>query len=404
MKAQSEHGTHARQRQALLADKTSTRPRVLRQVMLAQAVLGFTINSLGACLVLLAADLGSPPEELVWLSSSFGIGLLVIGLLGRWALRPGPQRVLPASALVAAVGATLLATGIDPVTTAIGALLLGLGTAGFAVVTPALLSGPNAEVGLTKAIAVASVAALLGLPTIGAVTAAGFSGRLALLLAVPPLLLLAFNTRPRGTTGAYAERSTGIDGGGPGRGTSTGRRHRLRLAGVWAAIVIAVAIEFCFTIWSTARLQDTGLPTGAAAAVATTFLVGMAAGRLVTPRLVGRGIAVVPAGCALAAAGTVVVALSNTPVSVTSGLALAGLGIAPFYPVTLARFVQMSDLPPIRSSAYGAVASGSAVLMAPAGLAALGTTLGLQTAYLVAVLPMTLALAGATLLRDERQT
>ncbi|MEU4726389.1 MFS transporter [Nonomuraea dietziae] len=404
--------------------------RVVRQVGLAQAALGFTVNSLGACLVLLAADLDSAPEELAWLSSSFGVGLLVAGVTGRWALRPGPRPALLGSALVAAAGTILLAIGTSAVMAAVGALLLGLGAAGFVLVTPALLSGPDAAAGLVRANAAASISALFGPLAIGAVAAVGLSGRLALLIAVPPLLFLAADTRPRrsaatATATATVSVSGSISGSGTGdaslgsvevpgpveHGEAAGARTYVgvsrapsvrRAAGVWATIVVAVSIEFCFTIWSTTRLQATGLPVGAAAAAATTFLVGMAAGRLAAPRLIARRVPVVPVGCGLAAAGTVVVALFDAPVPVTLGLALAGLGVAPFYPVTLARLVQVPGLPTARSAAYGALASGTAILAAPATLAALGAALDLRTAYLVAVLPLALVLAAATLPRRAR--
>ncbi|MFC9970624.1 hypothetical protein ACFVH6_06935 [Spirillospora sp. NPDC127200] len=403
--------------------------RVARQVGIAQAGLGFTVNSLGACLVLLSADLGTPPEELAWLSSSFGLGLLVVGAVGRWALGSGLQPVLLVSALATAVGTVLLATSPSAPPAAAGALLLGLGAAGFVLVTPALLSGPGAAASLSRANAAASVSALFGPLAIGAVAVAGHSGRLALLIAVPALLFLAADTRPfrfgAERTAADADssaaalvaadtspsvaalRTTAPPSSRTGAGSAAIPQAPAeapadppsvrRAAGAWAAIVLAVSIEFCFTIWSTVRLQGTGLSAGGAATAATAFLIGMAAGRLAAPRLIVRGTPVVPVGCLLAAAGTAAVALTNAPVPVTAGLVLAGLGVAPFYPVTLARFVRLPGLGSTRSAAYGALASGTAVLAAPAALAALGAALDLRVAYLVAVLPLIAVLAAATL-------
>ncbi|WP_203988555.1 hypothetical protein [Sphaerisporangium rufum] len=353
-----------------------------RQVVLAQAALGFTVNSLGACLVLLARDLGTAPEELLWLSSSFGAGLLVVGLAGTVALRAGPQPALRAAALVTAAGAAVLATGATAAVAAAGALLLGLGAAGLVLVTPALLRGADAAAGLARANGAASVSALLGPVAIGGLAAAGVSGRLALLATVPPLLLLAAGARG----GTPAPRDDGA-----------ARPRAWRVAGRWTAIVVAVSIEFCFTIWATARLLDAGLAAGAAAAAAAAFLAGMAAGRLGAPRLIGRGVPVVPLGCAVVVAGTVAVAVTTTPPPVIAGLVVAGLGVAPLYPVTLARLVQTPGLPPARSAAYGTLASGTAILAAPAALGALGAALDLRTAYLVAVLPLAAVLAAATM-------
>ncbi|MEV0200982.1 hypothetical protein AB0H81_31750, partial [Nonomuraea sp. NPDC050691] len=289
---------------------------------------------------------------------------------------------------------------------------------------------------LARANAAASVSALLGPLAIGALDALAVNGRLALLLAVPPLLFLAADTwrgapadedapgeanahgqpadhlpeahgagsprqphehqdrthQPRGLQDS-AHQPRGRRAGGGGRPAS----GRWRVAARWAAIVVGVSMEFCFTIWATARLQATGLPAGAAAATATAFLVGMAAGRLVAPRLIARDLPVVPWGCGVAGAGTLAVALTDAPLPVAAGLVVAGVGIAPFYPVTLARLMQAPGLAAARSAAYGALASGTAILAAPALLAALGAALDLRTAYLVTVLPLAAVLAAATL-------
>ncbi|MFG1750988.1 MFS transporter [Streptosporangium sandarakinum] len=398
-----------------------------RQVGVAQAALGFSVNSLGACLVLLAGDLGTPPENLAWLASSFGAGLLAVGAAGSMLLRSGSRPALFAAALVTAAGAVLLATGAAAAVAAAGALLLGLGAAGIVLVTPALLRGPGAAAGLARANAVGSVSAMLGPPAIGALETAGADGRLALLLAVPPLLFLAADTRPRAASPVDAEGSTpapfsvvdrpgdtspagedrsgdtspaGKDpSGAPAPAADAGTRGRTRrTAGAWAAIVAAVSIEFCFTIWATARLRDTGLSDGGSAAAATAFLVGMAAGRLAAARLVGRGFPVIPVGCGLAAAGTLLVALPGAPAPVAAGLTLAGLGVAPLYPVTLARLVGVPGLTAARSAAYGALASGTAILAAPTGIAVLGAALELRAALLIAVLPLAAGLAAATAL------
>lgn len=353
--------------------------RAVRQVGLGQAAVGFTINSLGACLVLLARDLDTPPAQLVWLSSSFGVGLLAVGLAGGIVLRRGPQPVLPVTALVAAAGATLLATAPVALAAAAGALLLGIGAAGIVLVAPALLRGPDAAARLSRVNAIASVSGLFGPLALGALDGAGASGRLALLLAVPPLLVLALGAR------RPAEADVPVPG--------PGRPSRRRVAGAWATVVTAVSIEFCFTIWATARLQETGLPTGAAAAAVTAFLVGMAAGRFAAPRLIARGVPVMRVGCALTVAGTLLVALTGAPEPVVTGLVIAGLGVAPLYPVTLARLVHVPGLPSTRAAAYGALASGTAILVAPVVLAALGAALDLRAAYLIAVLPLAAALA-----------
>jgi MFS family permease len=104
----------------------------------------------------------------------------------------------------------------------------------------------------------------------------------------------------------------------------------------------------------------------------------------------------VPVGCAVVVAGTLAVAVPNGPVPVVVGLVVAGLGTAAFYPVTLARLVQVPGMSHLRGPAFGALASGTAILVAPVVLAALGAALDLRAAYLLAVLPLAAALATTT--------
>jgi MFS family permease len=357
--------------------------KVVLRVAPGPAAVGFTINSLGACLVLLARDLDRPPAELVWLSSSFGIGLLLIGAAGPVLLRRGPRPVLRGSALVAAAGAILLGTAPTAVLAAAGALLLGIGAAGLVMITPALLRGPAVGPRLAQVNAVSSVCGILGPLAVGTLDVQLGHGRLALLLAVPPLLALAIWARRAAGPGPAAVA--------PARSGPLSRR----VAVAWTAVVLSVSIEFCFTIWAAARLQDAGLAAGTAGAAAVAFLLGMATGRSIAPRLIGRGFPVVPVGCAVVVAGTLAVAVPEAPVPVVVGLAVAGLGTAAFYPVTLARLVQVPGMSDVRGPAFGALASGTAILVAPVVLAALGTALDLRAAYLLAVLPLAAALATA---------
>jgi MFS family permease len=357
---------------------------VVLRVAPGPAAVGFTINSLGACLVLLARDLDRPPEELVWLSSSFGVGLLLMGAAGQVLLRSGPRPVLRGSALVAAAGAALLGTGPTALLAAGGALLLGTGAAGLVMVTPALLRGPTVGARLSQVNAVSSVCGILGPLAVGTLDGQLGSGRLALLLAVPPLLALA-----AAAGWAAGPARAAAPGSAPSRPVSR------RVAIAWVAVVLGVSIEFCFTIWAAARLQDAGLAPGQAGAAAVAFLLGMAAGRYGAPWLIGRGFPVVPVGCAVVVAGTLAVAVPNAPVPVVAGLAVAGLGTAAFYPVTLARLVQVPGMSDVRGPAFGALASGTAILVAPVVLAALGAALDLRAAYLLAVLPLAAALATA---------
>jgi hypothetical protein len=58
----------------------------------------------------------------------------------------------------------------------------------------------------------------------------------------------------------------------------------------------------------------------------------------------------------------------------------------------VARLVQMPGVPAERGPGLGALASGTAVLVAPVVLAGLGAAIDLRAAYLLAVLPLAAAL------------
>src|SRR4249919_1686539 len=100
-------------------------------VGVAQAALGYLLGSLGACLVLLARDLAVPRTHLVWLSAGFGVALLVAGPVGPLVLDGGAHRLLRISAAVLAAGTCGLAVAPTVVLAQAGALMLGVGGAGF---------------------------------------------------------------------------------------------------------------------------------------------------------------------------------------------------------------------------------------------------------------------------------
>jgi hypothetical protein len=362
----------------------ATRPRPATQAGIAQATLGYAITGLGACVVLLAGDLGMPPERLAWLPATFGFGLLAMALAGPPLLRPGPRPALTAGALSIATGVTLLALATGSTTAIAGALLLGAGGAAFVLVTPMLLAGTEAAVQLTKVTAIGSTAAVIAPAAVGALDASGIaSGRLALLAAVPPLLWLAATARPAPTA------TTPEPGGRPAAGVAARR---------WGILVLAVSVEFCFTIWAVARLTEAGLPAATAAIHSTAFPIGMALGRLIGPALITR-IPIVPAGAAVTALGGTLVTVAGHPAAVTAALVVAGAGVATLYPVALAGLVATPGLSAAHAASLGTLASGTAIVAAPAALARLAEVVDLRLAFLI-TLPL---LAAMLLLHRRRQ-
>ncbi|TWD72390.1 hypothetical protein FB561_7381, partial [Kribbella amoyensis] len=329
-------------------------------------------------------------------SSAFAIGLLIVAAVGPFVLRSDARMlVLRAGALVCASGAVLLAVAPSLVIALLGGLLIGLGGALMLLVVPLMLNGPDAASRIARANAISSSLSIFAPLIIGAVDAFAPTGRLALLLTPPPLILLTFlcgRVSTVGVAGADADRTvyaTPAPDGSVSASPAPSRQRRMRTpAGTaftrWSRVVLAVSVEFCFVIWAVARLVDAGLPAPTAAVLGSAFPLGMAVGRLIGPVQLGRWPAVAP-GVAVAAVGTVIVCASDSAALVTVGLALAGLGVATLYPITVADLIGTPGVRPAQLASLSAFASGTAILVAPAVLAALAGVVDLRTAFLFAL-------------------
>ncbi|GAA4212300.1 hypothetical protein [Actinocatenispora rupis] len=355
-------------------------------VGVAQASLGFLLASLGPYVLVLADELHRPRQELGWLSSTFGGGLVLVAVAGLLTHGRHPYRVLRAASAALAVGATCAALAGSVPLAAVGALLIGVGGAGIVLATPALLRGSGAAARLARVTGASSAAGIAAPVLVAAVERGGPHGGLALLVPVPFLVLVA--------VWPVARRSAPVEA--PPR---SARPQRRQVAARWWCIVLAVSAEFCFTIWGAARLQDTGVSAATAAALSVAFPAGMAAGRLAASRL-ARSPHTVAAACLTAGTGTAMVCLPQAVLAVAAGLALAGLGIAVLYPVSLARLTETPQLSAGRSAALGALGSGTAVVTAPLVLAVVGAAVSLRVGF---VLPAVLLAVLLVLSRRTRR-
>ncbi|GAB3952091.1 hypothetical protein GCM10029976_089690 [Kribbella albertanoniae] len=348
------------------------------QIGVGLSSMGFLLAGLGACVAILARDLDEPTGRLALLSSAFAVGLVIIAAVGPALLRSWSiDVVLRVGSLVCAAGGALIALAPVYVVVVVGGLCVGLGGALLVLVAPLMLHGPTAAARLSRVNAVASAAGILAPLTIGLVDALGISGRVAMLVAVPPLLVLATVKGPDVVPPVFSEAPTGhAVGWTVGLG--------------WLRVVLAVGVEFCFVVWAVARLVDSGLTLAVAALLGSSFPIGMAVGRAIGP-VHWRSLPPVVIGGSLAIIGTLLVSLLNAPALIAVGLVIAGIGVAPLYPVTLAALVAMPGLSPTRLAALGALASGTAILITPAALAALARLVNLRLAYLITI-PLLLAL------------
>lgn len=347
-------------------------------VGLAQGALGFLLAGLGPYLLLLAAELHQPSHRLAWLSSSFGAGLITVALISLVLPPPRPNAILRLGAAAVAFGAAVEAAVPSPFGAALGSLLVGLGGASIVVATAALIHGPGAAARFTRVTAISSLAGITAPLLVAAVAKTGLPGRLALLAPLPMLLVLLIR-RPRTVsvrpTPTDPQIQPPIDIRPSTRGVVTGALR----------IVLAVSAEFCFVIWGAARLRDTGASSATAVALSTAFPIGMALGRLAATRLAAPE-HLARIACLAALVGTGVVAAFQNPWLVAAGLGTAGVGIAILYPVNLARLTAVPGLATQRSASLSTLASGIAVLTAPAVLAVAGSVTNLRTGFLIPAL------------------
>ncbi|MFF0270625.1 MFS transporter [Kribbella sp. NPDC004536] len=359
------------------------------RIGIALSAMGFVLSGLGACVAILARDLSEPTSRLALLSSGFAVGLMLVAVVGprmlrRWAI----PTVLGLGSVVCAVGAVLIAVAPAYVVAIAGGLLVGLGGALLVLVAPLMLNGPTAASRLSRVNAVASGVGILAPLAVGTLDTLGPTGRLAMLAAAPPLLLLAVLTRrtqpppPPTATAVPVLIDSAPAVGLAGKWRRVGRRVVMDVGVGWLRVVLAVSVEFCFVVWGVARLVAAGLPTATAALLGSAFPIGMAVGRAIGPIRINGWSPVVPSSV-LAAAGTLLVSLFDAPAVVAAGLIVAGLGVAPLYPVTLASLVATPGISAARLAAVGAMASGTAILVAPALLAVLARAVDLRTAYLI---------------------
>jgi hypothetical protein len=340
-----------------------------RVVGFAQAGLGYLVACFGPYLAGISSELDRPRGELVWLTMTFGAGLVLAAVTGPAVLRAGTGRVLRLACAGMALGAAAMALSPHLAAAGTGSVLVGLGCAAIALATPSLLRGPGAAKRIVIAVGVASAAGVSAPLAFGALETLGLPGRWAILLPVPVLLAAVVHRTVLGPQDAPSART------------------RIPVAPAalgWLGVVLSVACEFCFVVWGVARLVDTGVALGTASALGASFGVGMAAGRLVGPRFVDRPWAV-PAATATTAAGTLLVYAGGDPYTVTAGIAVASLGIAPLYPIMLGRLVSVPDLSDRHSASIGSLASGTAILAAPAALGWLDAQIGLREAFLLPI-------------------
>ena len=363
------------------------------------------LYGVGPALPLFRDELGISSAMAGLHSLMLAAGVVLSGLLGvnlgrRWQ-RYGVARrgVLVFTLAVLLFTAGSLLTGAELFVTLPAMLVAGL-AGGLAVnVSTTLLQEHNGALGPARLSQGNAAAAGIGLITplvVGAATAAGLTWRAAMVLVIPfAVTAWILITRHR-TVPAYAAVPVGS-----ARFTLRGLPQAYWLAA--AAVVCAVAIEFCMITWTPDLLTTrTGMSPGTASGAVSAVVGGMAAGRLLVGALArNRGpLGLFLVGVAVAAGGWVFVWLSTNPVAAVAGLFVVGLGIAGQYPLGAAMVMALSGGQPDRAIAVMSIGVGLASGIGPFVLGALADHVGVQTAFLV--IPALCVAAGVLITIGQR--
>jgi fucose permease len=360
----------------LTLQPTFQRDRFTWLAYLYLAFYGYFLNILGPITPYLKDELGLSYTVSSLHFTAFAAGILVIGLTGHVLIRRvGRAAALWIGAFGMSLGALLLLTGRSPVITIGAAFCTGLvGSLILAIIPSALADrhGEGRAIALSEANVISSIACALAPLMVG--WTAGLAGgwRLALALAAgtPVLMYLGFRRATPPAASPTAKQAA---------------RPLPRIYWVyWAALVLAVAIEFCMIFWSADYLETSlGLRRVDAVRAVSLFLAGMIGGRLAGSRLVQhyRPRSLVLASTLVAAAGFTLFWTTGSATLGLLGLTVAGLGVASLYPLILALALGAAGADTVQAGARATLASGTAILALPLVLGRLADLVGIRPAY-----------------------
>lgn len=362
----------------------------------AVGAVGLTYGAIGPVMPLLRAELGLGYTAVGLHLAVYGAGMAAAGLAAATVLRRLHPRLLLGVGLAGLlVGGLILAAAVTTtasltamvVAGGVGSLVLPAAQADLAARHPARRASTLAEANIGAAVGAAVTAAAIAL----AATAGQWRLGLGAQLIVTAALLLSLRNEP------------GLAGHPPTVQTATNIRLPRRFWTSWSVLVLAVTVEWAVSFWAPSYLRDvTGLSVSAAGRVAVTLYSAMIVGRIAVSRLSLRH----PPhrlllGClALVGTGLAVLPTANTAVPSTVGLAVAGLGVAGLFPLSLALVLHAGRRNIAAASARATLGTGLAMTVSPLLLAEVAEQASLATA-LPAASPVLLLAAAISALNHR---
>jgi MFS family permease len=346
----------------------------------------FLLYGIGYVVPLLRRDLGIDDTTAGLHASAIAVGTIISGLSAdRVSRRVGvPIAAALATILVAAASVTV-ALGPTVLFTLAGAATLGVGGGVIlAWVNHSLsaLGGNRARVALARAGPVGLLAGLASPLAIAAVESLGGDGRLAMLLPLPVVAVVEAVQRRRGIrVEAVVEPTVEADGDGQ----PVPRRLPAAYWRTWLVMVLGISLEFGVVFWGASLIAlNTGAGTSEATTSAAAFLIGMLAARLSLSAGIGTRASRLRllTGALLAViVGALIAWQADSVVLAALGLFVAGVGVGPLYPRTVAHALSLVPANANAGAARATLGTGVALTSVPFLLAITAQQIGLVAAW-----------------------
>ncbi|MBN1312426.1 MAG: MFS transporter [Anaerolineae bacterium] len=358
------------------------RDRVTWLAYLILAFYAYFLNIFGPITPYLKNELGLSYTVSSFHFSAFALGIIGAGLAGHRVIRKtGRWHALWIGAFGMSAGALLLVAGRSPILTISASFVMGLVGSLILTIIPSVLADQHGElraVAISEANVVSSILSTIAPLLVGWFAPTVLGWRAALATAALSTLIMRFAFSGASLSATHTPADTGQT------------QHRLPAVFwfYWAALVLAVSVEFCMVFWSADYLETgLGMPKAGAAQAVSLFLIGMILGRLVCSRLERRfgSYLVITGSLIIAAAGFLVYWTATASLSGIVGLFVTGLGIASLYPLVLSLAIGSAKEATVQASAFASLASGTAILALPLVLGRLADAVGIRQAYAIII-------------------
>lgn len=359
------------------------------------AAYAFWLYAFGPAVSLLRTQLHFSYAVVGAYSAAWSLGAIFAGLGYARLAAALPRR----GQLWSLVLATSIAAGVFALATSVVATLLAslaIGTAGTALqmTTQSMLSERHrAQRGeaLMRANVGAGAVAVLAPLALGGLASTALGWRVA--LALPAVALVGLYLQ----LGSEPLR----EGAGSAPEHARGGVRSLSSACVVLCVLVAVGIgvEFCVVYFGAELLEYAdGLAPATAAGALTAFYAGILAGRLLGVRFgaIHSEAKLLAGSVTIALAGLMLTWLARSAVLSIAGLAIAGIGVANLFPLSVALALDAAGDFVEVANGFSQLLGGVVVLVAPFALGVLANAAGLDLAFAIAPL-LSLACGGLLL-------